>query len=302
MKRLLFFLVFAIILVIGAFAQANVSSTSQTTEIPAVPQLGQPTLLQQALNRLPAIPIAGNNLNFVFGGETWIARRNGRDFFAGTFSFEETDEDSVILTLRQTHIYPPRNIPGINWVRTPGPTIVLEYKMGPPPSLSFLSSSSSQEENNTTGSASARSNWISGELYFIGTGVRYERMLGSKLSLGANIYFSSSQIALNAGADANLRFYPWSNIFFLGVAGGYHIHYSWQALGYMFGAAISPEIGWKFFNVNTSGGLFFQVGIKVPIIFGEYQRYTWDGWVRRTVSEFGVDVGIVPFIGLGHAW
>jgi len=99
-----------------------------------VPQLGEATVIQQALNRMPAIPIAGNNLQFTFGGDAWIAKLNGRDFLGGSFISEDTEEGSI-LTLRQTHIYPPRDIPGIRWVRTPGPEIVLEYKAGPPASL-----------------------------------------------------------------------------------------------------------------------------------------------------------------------
>jgi TolB-like protein len=39
--------------------------------------------------------------------------------------------------------------------------------------------------------ANARNNWISGETgYSLGIGVRYERMLSSKISLGADAYFS----------------------------------------------------------------------------------------------------------------
>lgn len=110
------------------------NSRRQDREPDSTPRLGEPTLLQMNLNRLPAVPIAGNNLKFEFGGDTWIARLNGRDFLAGTFSSQETDEGNI-LTLKQTHAYPPRNIPGIRWVRTPGPEIVLEYKRGPPASL-----------------------------------------------------------------------------------------------------------------------------------------------------------------------
>jgi len=109
-------------------------SGRQSREADPLPVLGEPTVLQQALNRLPAVPIAGNNLKFEFGGNIWIATLNGRNFLAGTISTQETDEGSI-LTLRQTHIYPPRNIPGIRWVRTPGPDIVLEYRIGPPASL-----------------------------------------------------------------------------------------------------------------------------------------------------------------------
>ncbi|MDR2575902.1 MAG: hypothetical protein LBC52_05605, partial [Treponema sp.] len=47
-------------------------------------QLGTPTPLQRILNELPAIPIAGRNLKFMFGGTTWIATVNGENVLAGT--------------------------------------------------------------------------------------------------------------------------------------------------------------------------------------------------------------------------
>jgi hypothetical protein len=106
----------------------------------AVPRLGEPTLLQHTLNELPAISIAGNNLDFEFGGDTWIAKLNGRDFMAGNVMSYDIDE-GVILVLTQTHSYPPRDIPGIRWIRTPGPEIILEYKIGPPVSFSQISRS-----------------------------------------------------------------------------------------------------------------------------------------------------------------
>jgi len=93
-------------------------------------QLGTPTPFQQALNGLPAIPIAGRNLSFKFGGDTWIATINGRNLLAGSIVTEDTDE-GTILTLRPTHLYPPRDIPGISWVRTPGPEISLIYRESP---------------------------------------------------------------------------------------------------------------------------------------------------------------------------
>jgi len=113
------------------------------------PVLGPPTLLQSALNAIPAIPLAGNNLKFQFGGDTWIATNNGANFLAGTFTAEETD-DGTILTLKQTHIGPSGagNFAGgsvgaiagraANWVKASGPEIVLKYEQGPPATLKKL--------------------------------------------------------------------------------------------------------------------------------------------------------------------
>jgi hypothetical protein len=102
------------------------------------PKLGNPTPLQQALNLLPEIPVAGKNVKFEFGGDNWISKVGGANFLAGTFESEDT-ADGSILTLVQTHIYSAEQKPGvggdIGWVKTPGPSIILEYKKGPPESL-----------------------------------------------------------------------------------------------------------------------------------------------------------------------
>ena len=99
------------------------------------PQLGEPTLLQQELNRLPAVPIGSNNLRFQFGGSTWIANNNGRNFLAGTVTFYDTDEGSYLI-LNQTHVYLR-----LAWISTSGPEIILEYIAGPPASFRMISRS-----------------------------------------------------------------------------------------------------------------------------------------------------------------
>ena len=102
------------------------------------PKLGTATPLQQALNKLPEITIAGKDLKFEFGGDTWIARVDGKDFSAGNYKSEDNEEGST-LTLKQTHLYSTEQKPGIGgdigWVQTPGVDIVLEYKIGPPETL-----------------------------------------------------------------------------------------------------------------------------------------------------------------------
>jgi hypothetical protein len=102
------------------------------------PKLGSPTGLQQSLNALPAVPVAGKTLKFDFGGDVWIAKVDGKEFMAGTFQSDDSASGSV-LTLKQTHLYSTEQKPGIGgdigWVKTPGPDIVLEYKKGPPETL-----------------------------------------------------------------------------------------------------------------------------------------------------------------------
>jgi hypothetical protein len=100
------------------------------------PRLGQATLLQQQLNRLPSVSIPGvGSLNFEFGGEVWMAKLNGQNLLAGTIETHETNEGSI-LVLKQTHTYVK-----IAWIKTPGADIILEYKQDPPASLRSISKS-----------------------------------------------------------------------------------------------------------------------------------------------------------------
>ena len=136
------------------------------------PALGTATPLQNVLNAMPAIPIAGNNLKFQFGGDVWIATVNGENFSAGTIVVEDTDTGSI-LTLKQTHIWPgavgktagrvASVIPGggavggalnaagtiagaAGAVEASGPEIVLEYKSGPPAKLIFVRSTNAKSD------------------------------------------------------------------------------------------------------------------------------------------------------------
>jgi len=159
MKKNIFYMVTAALILIGC------ASGSGTNNSSSIPILGEPSILQQALNLLPAIPIAGNNLKFQFGGDTWIATVNGENFSAGTIKIEDTNDGSI-LTLKQTHIWPgtvgktagrvANMIPGgaavggalntagtiagaAGAIEVSGSVIVLEYKKGPPASFSLIS-------------------------------------------------------------------------------------------------------------------------------------------------------------------
>jgi hypothetical protein len=102
------------------------------------PKLGQPTVLQSLLNDLPEVSIAGKRVQFEFGGDIWISKVDGKEYLAGTFKSEDNTGGST-LTLKQTHIFSTNQKPGVGgevgWVKTPGPDIILEYKKGPPASL-----------------------------------------------------------------------------------------------------------------------------------------------------------------------
>jgi hypothetical protein len=307
----------------------NPISAGQQTDMPASLQSGEPTLLQQALNLMPAIPIAGNNLKFEFRGGAWIARVNGENFSAGTIDFKTTTEGGI-LTLRQTHIWPgtvgktagrvANVIPGGNAVggalntagnvagvvgpvEMSGTVIVLEYKAGPPSSLKFLSSSQNDTAKNKTASsqeeksANVRNNWMSYELAFIGIGIRYERMLSSKISLGLNTYFGPPLFDTQYfEINTFFRGYPWGKTFFLGVGLGYaHIEeedYARDSYGYYGRYYVSnvftiiPEIGWKI-DVGKPGGFYIMPSLLFPLVLGD--------------NNF-IMVPRVFYFGMGHAW
>jgi hypothetical protein len=97
---------------------------------------GDFSIVQDALNRIPAIPVAGKNLKFIFSGETWRAQVSGKDTLSGTLTFQGT-EGGGIITLKPTHAY----VLG-KQVPTPAPEILLEYT--PPMSLRSLSKKEQQ--------------------------------------------------------------------------------------------------------------------------------------------------------------
>ena len=141
-------IIFSIIVVL-LFLTVTISINSQermdlqdnfSNEIIVNLQSEEKTLFLLALNQLPDVTIAGRNLKFIFGDDTWTAKYNGRDFLYGTFTFQITEETFVLL-LKQTHTY----IRG-RQISTPGPDIVLEYIIGPPASLRLITQSSQDNE------------------------------------------------------------------------------------------------------------------------------------------------------------
>jgi hypothetical protein len=136
-------------------------------------QLGTPTPLQRILNELPAIPIAGRNLKFEFGGGTWIARLNGENVMAGTVETVDISGGSI-LALKQTHIWgggAGRAVAGrvggalggaigsvaSIWIATPGPEITLDYRAGPRATLSMASEARIAEARTATSLTSSQS-------------------------------------------------------------------------------------------------------------------------------------------------
>jgi outer membrane murein-binding lipoprotein Lpp len=148
-----------------AAQQSNSRTGQQTSGTPAVPQLSEATIIQQALNRLPAVPIAGKNLKFEFGGDAWFAKVNGENFLAGKCIFENID-NGYNLTLQTTNVWtgaveevidllqkvgvplgpaagPLRTAARLaarfaKWIPLEASAIILKYVEGPPANISFV--------------------------------------------------------------------------------------------------------------------------------------------------------------------
>jgi len=115
--------------------------------VSAAPGFGKPTEFQKTLNEaISKIPldIAGKQIKITFEGGFWRGQLDGQDLLAGECNIEEND-DGAIITLKQSWAYvdtgkkaPVTGKPISAWVKTPGPEIILEYKKGPPATLTKL--------------------------------------------------------------------------------------------------------------------------------------------------------------------
>jgi hypothetical protein len=126
--------------------------------------------------------------------------------------------------------------------------------------------------------ANIRNNWVSGELllfvfldyfYLPFPGARYERMLDSKISLGAHIYYDFWFRRFSI--DALFRFYPNGKAFYVGAGLGLGLwsswSWSWSGSGGGFYMVIPVEVGWKI-DVGKEGGFYIQPGIGGALWLG----------------------------------
>jgi hypothetical protein len=146
----------------GAAVVADAAAIAGAAGLPGAAMVGAAndiSLLQEALNRLPAIPVAGKTIKLVFAGETWRGQINGADALSGTLNFQAVEGGGVIV-LKPTHAYlRGRQIPA------PASEIFLEYKAGPPMSLRTMSKADVAAAGVTSGSAIVLANgeWQTGQ-------------------------------------------------------------------------------------------------------------------------------------------
>jgi len=157
--------------------------------------------------------------------------------------------------------------------------------------------------------ANVKNNWLSAELFSgfnttvpifswdgnfsFGIGLQYERMLGAKISLGANLncglpirmfYAFTYMNSPVFGIDTFFRWYPSGKKFFTGIGLGYYFGGNFEEIFSSYvgdpeirysqsntnGFTITPEFGWKI-DVGKEGGFFIQLGGMGTIIFGSMQ-------------------------------
>jgi hypothetical protein len=157
-------------------------------------------------------------------------------------------------------------------------------------------------------------NWISGEVSILGAGARYERMLNDKMSIGANVYWTTLIFFADFEMGASFRYYVWKQLLFVGGGLGFHMHrgtynyeyeyngtkYTGDWFGEATGVALTPEVGFRI-DVGNTGGFFLQPGLKIPITFGTV-KFLLEGNQTLVGSRFRVGVGVVPYFGLGYAF
>jgi len=302
--------------------QGASQTNQQTGEVPRIPVLGEPTLLQQGWNQLPAIGVGNYNLKFEFGGDTWIAKNNGRNFLAGTMTFEETPE-GTFLVLKQTHTYPPRDIPRISWVRTPGPEIILQYNPGPPSSFARVprpqSLPASEPETASSRSRQQRGNQreqrqqpdVENSNKFNSIGLSFGlSMIDPKYSIGLYGTKSLSRgFYLEPGIEFGFRskWSGWGNSY-SSVSGYYYDNAyengTFEVSGYK---AIYPYINIGYFKpFRRYGGFFFGTGLGYMFSWYSFEGYQnnnlWNGGSSNHTAAVNFKTGfnIANFINISY--
>jgi hypothetical protein len=169
--------------------------------------------------------------------------------------------------------------------------------------FSAFSLSSGKKEDKKGWNENNEKNFVSVDVYALGGGLRYERFLSPKLSVGADVYWNIFLFTYGFEAGAFARYYPLNNGILKGLYGelglgwGLHSYEETETQDYysVGGVDISPSLGLKF-DPGNAGGFFVEPGISIPITIGE--KTNW----RGSGKEFGAGIGFVVYCGLGWAF
>ena len=123
-------------------------------------------------------------------------------------------------------------------------------------------------------------NYLSGDIGFIYLGLRYERLITPKISIGSVVYhqlffgfYPETEVGVFGRFYIGKRFYTELGLGFHRFYNHLHyVHYDYSGYGssrcwtgYISGFSISPGLGFKF-DPGRSGGFFVSPGLIVPII------------------------------------
>ena len=160
---------------------------------------------------------------------------------------------------------------------------------------------SQEMDKQVSKSANSKNNWISlavtPPLLLFGLSLNYERMLSSKISLGAIFYWSSTFMShtydewQNFGINAYIRFYPTGKLFFIGIGPGCLVNDYYREGMFRHTktlVTVNPAIGFKI-DIGKVNRLYLPIGIEWPIPI-----------VRKSKDYYYLNGGV--YIGLGYAF
>jgi hypothetical protein len=173
--------------------------------------------------------------------------------------------------------------------------------------------------------AQTQKNWISGEVGLLGAGIRYERMLNDKFSIGGTYivnYIPILDIEYVFGGEVATRFYPWAGKFYAefglgyGSVKGYEtkntkpIKYNGKEVDpsvtllasyNISGLLVAPGIGWKI-DVGKPGKFFINPMISVLNVLGK-QEYAFENLFADAMSgKFKVGTTFRVAFGVGGSF
>jgi hypothetical protein len=143
--------------------------------------------------------------------------------------------------------------------------------------------------------------WISLEASLIGNGVRYERQLSGRLSVGGTAFYHIFYLIWTSmGITASVRFYPWAGAFYAELGLGYGLVFGTDGglagleIYMTHGVMITPALGWRI-DLGKRGRFYINPMVSLPIALGDKER-----WYGET--SFGVGVNCRPAFGIGYAF
>jgi len=159
-------------------------------------------------------------------------------------------------------------------------------------------------------------NWVSGEISFLGAGVRYERDINDFFSVGGVFFWNLLPVdngQYSLGLLATARFFPWGSPFYLelGIGAGAGDGVGDGVIEFP-SLMIAPSLGVRL-DIGREGGFFINPFLSLSLMRGERQTWIsavgeWDEetwtWVEVSPMRLGREPAMAPFFraGIGLGW